>query len=143
MTKLRITQGQAEQIYNERGLELIEPFQGSKYKHLCEDKEGYRYCLSLSNVRDKRTGKFAKYSKYNCWTIYNLKNFIKQNGLRCELLEDDHRIVKEKDKLRFVCGVCGQEYLLHYNHLLLNKKDTCNKCGYEAFAKTHTFTIGI
>lgn len=141
LERAKITKERAGQIYNERGLTLLEPYRNSKYKHSCEDKNGYRYSLSLGSVKDKRTGAFAKHSKYNCWTIYNLKKFIKENNLRCNLLEDDNKIIKEKEKLRFTCGICGEEYLMHYNHLLMNKKDTCNKCSYEAFAKTHTFTI--
>lgn len=141
MKKLKITQDEAQNIYENKGLTLLEEYKGSKYKHTCQDKNGYKYTLSLDTVKDKRTKNFAKYSVYNAYTIYNLKIFIKENGLRCELLEDDNKIVEEKDKLKFSCGICGKEYYLHYNHLLTTKKDTCNKCGYGEFAKIHTFTL--
>lgn len=44
MTKLRITQGQAEQIYNERGLELLEPFQETLEHRQYIDKLKEEYC---------------------------------------------------------------------------------------------------
>lgn len=130
MKKLRITHEQASNTYRKVGLTLLENYKGSKYKHLCQDAEGYRYALSLDSVKDKRTKQFNRYSKRNSQTIYNLKLFIKENDLRCELLEDEGKIVTEKDKLRFRCGICGEIYTLNFNHLLLNKKDTCNKCSY-------------
>ena len=130
MKKLRITQEQANAIYEEAGLFLLENYKGSKYKHLCQDNEGYRYSLSLDCVKDKRTKHFNQYSKRNSQTIYNLKLFIQENGLRCELLEEDGKIVTEKDKLHFRCGLCGESYALCFNHLLINQKDTCNKCSY-------------
>lgn len=140
MKKLRITQKEAVQIYKNVGLILLEEYKGSKYKHLCQDGDGYRYTLSLDCVKDKRTKKFSRYSKNNLYTVYNLKNFIKENNLRCSLIEDDTRIVTEKDKLRFLCGNCGKEYFLHYNHLLSYKKDTCNKCSYQSFGDKNRLT---
>ncbi len=140
MTKLRITQEEAIQIYKNVGLTLLEEYKGSKYKHLCQDDKGYRYTLSIGCVKDKRTKKFSRYNKNNLYTIYNLKHFIKENNLRCSLMEDDTKIVKEKDKLRFICGNCGKEYFLHYNHLLSYKKDTCNKCSYQSFGDKNKFT---
>lgn len=131
MKKLRITYEQACNIYGKAGLMLLENYKGSKYKHLCQDAEGYRYSLSLDSVKDKRTKHFNRYGKYNNQTIYNLKLFIQENALRCELLEDEGKIITEKDKLHFKCGVCGEVYTLNFNHLLLNKKDTCNKCSYK------------
>ena len=122
MKKLRITQKEAVQIYKNVGLTLLEEYKGSKYKHLCQDGDGYKYTLSIDCVKDKRTKKFSRYSKNNLYTVYNLKKFIKENNLRCSLIEDDNRIVTEKDKLRFLCGNCGKEYFLHYNHLLSYKK---------------------
>lgn len=139
MTKLRIKQEEAIRIYKDAGLTLLEEYKGSKYKHLCQDDNGYKYTLSIDCVKDKRTKKFSKYSKNNLYTVYNLKHFIKENNLRCSLMEDDNKIVREKDKLRFICGNCGKEYFLRYNHLLSYKKDTCNKCSYQSFGDKNKF----
>lgn len=141
MNKLKIAEEEAIKIYENAGLLLLEKYKGSKYKHLCRDRDGYEYALSLDSVKDKRTKGFQKYSKFNSRTIYNLKLFIKENNLKCILLENDDRIVTEKDKLRFKCWRCGKEYLLCYNHLLSYKKETCNQCSYDMYGETNKYPM--
>ena len=95
---------------------------------MCMDKDGYKYFLSVGNIQDRRTKSFEKFSSINPYTIENLRLFIKQNNLSCELLSENNP-KNEKDKLLFRCK-CGKQYKLHFNHFISYKKDKCTACSH-------------
>lgn len=116
-----------------RGLVIIDGIYNNKDSKLsCIDSQNYKYILSFSNISDKRTKSFEIISKRNLYSIENIKNFIKINNGRCDVLSNNYYNTHTKIKLRCRCG-CIFEVVLY--SMINNKKFLCNECSLKIRAK--------
>lgn len=133
----KLTLEEATKCFTCRGLKLLtSEYFNTKTRMPCVDIEGYKYMLCVNDINDKRTKSFERFSSINPYTIENLKLFIQQNNLSCELLSTKPP-KHEKDKLLFRCR-CGNKYWLHFNHFLSYKKDKCTTCSHRTHKIIHT-----
>lgn len=88
----------------------------------CKDKEGYRYKVSLQNLKKGKNPRiFSFYSNFeDC--VYNINRFINRNGLNNKLVE-----VYKNGKAKFLCS-CGEEFETEVFRFISGQKRRCNKC---------------
>lgn len=123
-----LTIEQVENIFESKGLRLIDKtYKNTKTKINCIDSEGYKYALTIDNVKDERTKAFSKFSTFNPHTIENINKFIEINEWNVELLSKEF-VSMNKDKLLFKCE-CGNEYEVVLEHFIRNKMCKCKKCS--------------
>nr|DAO49382.1 MAG TPA: restriction enzyme [Caudoviricetes sp.] len=126
---MKYTLESAKEVFLNRDLFLEDDqeYKSTKTKMDCYDSDGYKYSLCVGEVKDKRTIRFQPFGRHNPYTLENIRNFMKLNNLQSELLSTE-KPKGEKDKMLFRCK-CGNTFSLHFNHLLMTKKDKCNACS--------------
>jgi hypothetical protein len=48
----KYTQKEAELVFNEHGLKLLDTFSDINERLHCKDEEGYQYCIAISGMRN-------------------------------------------------------------------------------------------
>lgn len=97
---------------------------------LCQDKNGYYGYLSYANLNCGFD--FAPFKTKNPYVIHNIKQYILNNSLRCNLLTD--KISKgsvdnlNDTVLTFEC-MCKEYYKTTWASFTTNKVDRCPKCS--------------
>lgn len=97
---------------------------------LCQDKNGYYGYLSYANLNYGFD--FAPFKTKNPYVIHNIKQYILNNSLRCNLLTD--KISKgsvdnlNDTVLTFEC-MCKEHYKTTWASFTTNKVDRCPKCS--------------
>ncbi len=99
-----------------------------KDKIFCADGEGYKYLLSKEAIKMSNTYKFQRYSKYNPYTIENIRHYIKIMHKNTSLISEEY-INANKSPLFFVCEKCGEIYPKTLYHFLESECCTCQKCS--------------
>lgn len=91
------------------------------------DKDGYKYFLTISNLKDKRSN-HAIVKSFNPFSIENIQTFINNNGSKTKVMSKEWE--SGKDKITLECERCGRIYNVRWYHLFSDHKFQCNKCGY-------------
>lgn len=104
-------------------------YKNAKSKISIEDKEGYKYYISISNLREyKKTNcNIDTFSKYNKFTIENIHNYLKINGYNNKLISTKY--INNDAPLIFTCENCGKEYKVTLKHLIHDNQTRCKKCS--------------
>lgn len=89
-----------------------------------KDKLGYKYTANWIRIKNRQFPKMI--TKYNKFSIYNIKLYIKLNDIPCVLLSEQFQNVNSY--LKFVCD-CGTEYKAQWSYWYKNNKYQCNKCS--------------
>ena len=104
------------------GILPIDKYDGMDKKYNLIDKDGYKYYVLLNSVVNNNKYPW-KFHKSNPYSIDNIKNFIKINDIKVELLSDVY--INNSTKLEFKCA-CGK---IFYRTLLdFQKSFYCNDC---------------
>lgn len=93
-------------------------------KYDFKDNQGYKYSLSYNMLYEKS---HAIVKAQNPYSIDNIKNFIKINGSKTEVLSKQWADANTKIKLK--CEKCGRIFECRWYHIYGNKKFICNKCA--------------
>ncbi|MBY6838853.1 hypothetical protein [Clostridium botulinum] len=101
----------------------------SKSKINSKDIDGYKYCVSASDLRQykKDNNKIDKFSKFNPNTIENIKLYLMLNDFENRLLSTQY--VNSDSKLIFTCKTCGQPYEVSFKHFRNSNQINCKKCA--------------
>ena len=103
---------------------LSDDYKDNKTKLILKDKYGYIYYQSYNQF--SRNKNPLKWSKFNPYSIYNIKNYLKINNINLEILSDKY--VNSKSKLLFKCS-CGENFKVSMDAILYEGKIMCNKCS--------------
>lgn len=96
----------------------------ARYRNIVtQDKLGYKYLESLQDI--KNTNNLRKFSKFNPYTIENLKLFIKLNKIQVKILSE--KVVKNKEKYLFICLKCNSTFETSLNGFV-NSNNRCPYC---------------
>ena len=88
----------------------------------CQDKDGYRYKISLQNLQKGRIPRMFSWANNFDDCYFNLNNFISKNNLNNRVLEVYHN-----GKAKFICG-CGNEFITDVYRFISGEKRRCEKC---------------
>lgn len=106
----RIRFESVKNIFHTHGLYLLENKYLNTYgKMRCVDEEGYKYCISLSDLCGKKNRKSiaTKFNVANPYTVENIKLWISQNNKSFYLYSNDFSGVVDSNLL-FKCKKCGE-----------------------------------
>ena len=114
----------------EFGYEILYPneYINSKSKITLCDKYNYKYYISFSDMvlYNKENNKPDKFSKYNKYTIDNIKNYLTINNYNNKLISNKY--INCDEPLIFTCESCGKEYSVTLKHLIHSKQTRCKEC---------------
>lgn len=105
-------------------LEILGEIKTSNDKVLCKTVDNY-YVLVIPIGIISRGDKPSIFSKYNPYTIINIKQWIKNNNLTLELLDDTY--FGTNSKMEWKCE-CGKIFSTTWSTILGGKK-YCNFCS--------------
>ncbi len=118
-----------EQIRNaleNKKLKIIGEIKTSNDKILCETTDNY-YVMALPSSIIRRNDNPPIFSKYNPYTIRNIKTWIKNNNIQSlDLVSDEY--LSSSVKMTWVCRKCKNEFNASWNDVLQGKR-YCNKCA--------------
>lgn len=91
------------------------------------DNEGYKYFLSIANLRHtiKRNGILAKYFNNNPYTKDNIENYILKNNLPITIKE--FNVSNATSNIKLICNVHNVEFEKTWNNIK-NGLYSCNIC---------------
>jgi len=115
--KKKYTLEEVKQIVNNLGYKLIsKEYINNKQRLILCDNEGYYYLSRLDNLLSLKIP--DKYSKYNPYTIQNIKLWCKLNNKPFELLSKEY--INNHEKLKWKCLIddCGEEFEASWNSIL-------------------------
>lgn len=114
----------AKQLFTDNGLILDEiTYINTVTRMKCHDKNEYCYLTTVDNLRSNKYPQ--KYHMQNPFSLYNMKNYIKQNGCNSEILSTKYNNSKSKISIKCECGnifevMCSE---------LVKGKIYCNHCS--------------
>lgn len=88
----------------------------------CEDKDGYKYKISLQNLQKGRTPRMFSWANNfeDCW--FNLNNYININHLKNKVIN-----INSNRKATFLCE-CGNEFITDVYRFVQGEKTRCSIC---------------
>lgn len=133
MNKLSIEE--IQERLDEYGYKYVESFD-NKRKIICETQDGYKLVIDYTGIKEKDKILFQPYNPY---IIDNLKNYIKLNKLRSELLSTKY--INNSSDLLFMCE-CGKQYTRPWA-AFYKGYGLCKECSIQIRAKQrikHTYS---
>ena len=139
----RLRQTDVSEVYKKEGYILLDKYKNASTKLLLRDAYGYYYLSKISEF--KKNKKPRKFSKYNPYTIQNIKLWIKTNAIGYELLSEEY--IDAKEKLTFMCNN-NHKFDMTWSNF--QQGDRCPYCcnkkvlkGYNDIATTDPWMIDL
>jgi hypothetical protein len=110
------------------GYELLsKEYKNCKQKLVLKDQDGYLYCGNLDNIihRQKTPNKF---SKYNPYTIENIKLWLRLNNKPFELISNIYKNNNEKLKWKCLKEECSEIFEMSWNSIFSSGQG-CSCCA--------------
>lgn len=128
----KLSYEEVKEQFSQYGFELIDTeYKNNQTKMTFKNKDGYIGCMSLGNLK---SGKNTQYiSKFNPYSIYNIKLYLINNNSDTTLLSEE--FVDSETPLLFKCG-CGKIFRRSWLGLSGQKYLTCNECSLSLRGKT-------
>lgn len=118
------TQNELKKLFNSKGYDVVTDYIPTTHTKIqIIDCDGYRYLASWDYVNHYGIDRF---SKFNPFSIENIKTYINKNNINCEILSDVY--VNNDGKLLFRCA-CGNEFYVSWHHFHGAKQYHCYKCA--------------
>jgi len=108
----------------QKGLNIIGEIKTTNDKVLCSTNEGY-FVLALPSSIIRRNDNPPIFSKYNPYTIKNIEQYLKLNGLTSTLVSNEY--INANSKLEWKCE-CGKIFETNWQTIKDGKK-YCNFCA--------------
>lgn len=96
------------------------------------DKEGFKYYMSMLQVKNKKciknnsTERVGRFEPSNPYSLLNIVNYIKLNELPCELLSNEY--LNCKSRLKFRCLECNNVFETSLATFISMGKYRCDRC---------------
>ena len=107
----------------------LKEFLNAKSKISIIDKDGYKFKMSYSDMvyNNKNNCTADIFSKYNPYTLDNIKLFLRINNYTNKLISTKY--INSDSKLIFICEECGEEYEVSFKHFRNAEQTKCKKCS--------------
>ena len=114
----------ARQLFKDKELILDETnYINCTTRMKCHDKNGYYYYTTIDNLQTNKQPQ--KFHQQNPYTLFNLKNYIKENNCNSEIISTEYIGSKSKIKLKCECGTIFETACSE----LVKGKKYCNYCA--------------
>lgn len=87
------------------------------------DKNGYKGYISYNNIRNG--SQISIFAKYNPYALENIRKYIKDNGMDCEILHQKYNGWGKPLKVK--CN-CGKIFTVSIDHIVSDKQIQCRDC---------------
>lgn len=123
----RYTLEEVKNIFINHGyIPLFDNYKTNKDKLLCQSiKYHYKGYIRFNSLLCGQ--KIAWFHQANPYTIYNIKAFIVNNNISCELLSDEW--ISSYDDLSFECNLCNEKFKMSWNSFGKGKTKCCTDCA--------------
>ena len=122
--------------FENKGLILLENKIKNEHQKLkCCDYEGYYYCINYNNISCGKKPK--RFIKTNPYTIINIQHYLDLNYNGTKILSE--KFINKKEKLKFICGCCNNEFLRNWEDIYINKRFICRNCLKEKNSKKYSY----
>ena len=115
-----------KEILKSKELILMSKYKKASSKIIVMDNLGYLYSIVISQIYKNKL-KFVHTN--NPYSIHNIKNFIKINNLKYELLDTEYISNRQNLKLRCLNEGCGYEFEATWSSL--KNKVSCHYCCHQ------------
>lgn len=126
MARKTYTKDDIAQFLLDKELVILGEIKTTNDKVHCKTKEGYDV-LALPSSIINRQDTPEPFSKYNPYTISNIKKWLKIHLVNLELISDTYN--RSNEKLKWRCGNCGNIFDTSWATVLGGKK-CCNYCSH-------------
>ena len=114
----------ARQLFKDKELILDETnYINCNTRMKCHDKNGYYYYTTIDNLQTNKQPQ--KFHQQNPYTLFNLKNYIKENNCNSEIISTEY--IGSKSKIKLKCE-CGTIFETASSELIQGKQD-CKYCA--------------
>lgn len=111
----------------------------SKQKLVCTDKEGYLYSTNYNNLGNLKPNHLRRFNKFNPYTIANIEKYLKEVSPDTKILSK--KFLGSKEKLKFLCPECGQEYERTWDETYVKHRFLCQECTKKLSGNHLKYTI--
>lgn len=87
------------------------------------DKNGYKGTMCYNSIR--RGSQISIFAKYNPYALENIRKYIKDNGMDCEILNQKYNGWGKPLKIK--CN-CGKIFTASIDHIISDKQIQCRDC---------------
>lgn len=125
-TKLLNEEDVFNDIKNNYGFDILpnQHYHGNHQGIGIIDKDGYKGKMSYTNI--KKGSKISNFAKYNPYALENIRKYIKDNGMDCEVLHQRYEGWGKPLKLK--CN-CGQLFTASIDHIINDNQIQCKNCS--------------
>lgn len=136
---IKYTLQEVKDKLKEKELYMIkEEYINSKTKFDIIDKDGYKYIICFKEYIQYNK-QLDRFSKYNPYTIENIKLWLKLNGYKNELISQQY--INSDKKLLFTCSHCGQPYEVSFKHFRNANQTKCKECSRKLTTENDRFSL--
>lgn len=123
----RYTFEEVKEIFINNGyVPLFNNYKTNKEKLLCQSiTDRYKGFICLNSLLCGQ--KIAWFHNSNPYTIENIKRFIANNYIDCELISD--KWISSTENLRFLCKLCKKEFAMPWQSFQKGKTKCCFNCS--------------
>ena len=126
------TYDEVKNEFKKRGYELLDTqYNNCKEKLLCLDQQGYKLLISFDKLQNRNI-QGSRFHPSNPYTIENINNYAKLNGLTSKCISEVYTNSK-KSNLEFICE-CGKSFMTSWDSFSSGHKIICDDCSGNPFA---------
>ena len=124
-TKLLDEESVFNDIKENYGFDILsnQHYHGNDKRIGVKDKDGYKGFISYNTIR--RNGQVSRFAKYNPYALENIRKYIKDNGMDCEILNQKYNGWGKPLKIK--CN-CGKIFTASIDHILNDNQIQCRDC---------------
>lgn len=97
--------------------------------HISIEKDGYKYYITWNSLI--KSHNFKKWGENNPYSIDNLKLYLKENNVKCNIISKEYGT-----QIELLCE-CGNTYKVNWNNFLTKEQYTCPQCSIKRRNKKH------
>lgn len=110
------------ELFAQRGYNLLSTEYKNNKLPVIFEKDGYKYQNTYNGFI--KTDNPKKWGINNPFSLENLSIFLKNEAVRCTVVEQDYNY----NSVKLICN-CGNEYVVSWNNLITKKQYQCPDCG--------------
>lgn len=105
---------------------LFDTYKNNNENLLVKDNEGYKFYITLGNLKKENKYIGNKFNKNNNFAVYNINLYLENNNIKLKLLSTEYN--GKEDKLLWKCN-CSKEFKTTFGNVVQQNKTRCDTCS--------------